>query len=128
MRYLTAFLIVALLLPGRTFGNKYLQAPPGETEKIEKLISFIGHSDASFIRNGTAYTGKQAADHMRLKLSRAGSAIKTAKDFIDKIASTSSMSGKPYKVQFKNGTELNLRDVLYNELRKISGQGSTSKD
>jgi hypothetical protein len=90
-----------------------------EEQKIEQLIIYIEKSEALFIRNGSEYGAKEAADHLRMKRKKAGSKVKTAKDFIDLIASKSYMSGEPYKMKFKNGTIMNTRDMLYNELRKM---------
>ena len=90
-----------------------------ETQKIEKLLLFIEKSDAAFIRNGSEYGSLEATKHLRMKLTKAGNKVKTAKDFIDLIASKSYMSGEPYKMKFKNGTVINTRDILYNELRKL---------
>lgn len=90
-----------------------------EEQKIEKLISYVEKSDALFIRNGTEYPAKEAAEHLRMKRKKAGNKVKTAKNFIDLIASKSYMSGDAYKMKFKNGSTINTRDMLYNELRKI---------
>ncbi len=90
-----------------------------EEQKIEKLINYIEKSEALFIRNGTEYPAKEAADHLRMKRKKAGNKVKTAKDFIDLIASKSSMSGEAYQMKFKNGAIINTRDMLNNELRKI---------
>jgi hypothetical protein len=90
-----------------------------EEQKIEQLIIYIEKSEALFVRNGSEYGAKEAADHLRMKRKKAGSKVKTAKDFIDLIASKSYMSGEPYKMKFKNGTIMNTRDMLYNELRKM---------
>jgi hypothetical protein len=90
-----------------------------EEEKIDKLILFIEKSNAVFIRNGNEYEAKEAADHLRMKRKKAGNKVKTAKDFINLIASKSYMSGEAYKMKFKNGSILNTRDMLYNELRKL---------
>jgi len=90
-----------------------------EAQKIEKLIAYIEKSDAVFIRNGNEYLSKDAAEHLRMKYKKAGNKVKTAKDFIDYIASKSYMSGNPYKMKFKSGAIINTRDILYNELRKI---------
>lgn len=90
-----------------------------EEQKIEKLIAYVEKSDALFIRNGTEYSAKDAAEHLRMKRKKAGSKVKTAKDFIDLIASKSYMSGEPYKMKFKSGAIINTRDMLYNELRKL---------
>lgn len=88
-------------------------------QKIEKLIAYIENSDAKFIRNGSEYLAKEAAEHLRMKRRKAGSKIKTAKDFIDHIASKSYMSGEPYQMKFSNGSIINTRDILYHELKKI---------
>ena len=90
-----------------------------EEQKIEKLITYIENSDAKFIRNGSEYLAKEAAEHLRMKRKKAGSKIKTAKDFIDHIASKSYMSGEPYQMKFSNGSVINTRDMLYHELKKI---------
>ncbi len=90
-----------------------------EEQKIEKLILYVEKSEAVFIRNGTEYKAKEAADHLRMKRKKAGNKVKTAKDFIDLIASKSYLSGDAYKMKFKNGSTINTRDMLYNELRKL---------
>jgi hypothetical protein len=90
-----------------------------EEQKIEKLIQYIENSDAIFIRNGEEFNAKDAAEHLRMKRKKAGKKVKTAKDFIDFVASKSYMSGEAYKMKFKNGSIINARDMLYNELRKI---------
>jgi hypothetical protein len=95
-----------------------------EEQKIEKLIQYIENSDAIFIRNGEEFNAKDAAEHLRMKRKKAGKKVKTAKDFIDFVASKSYMSGEAYKMKFKNGSIINARDMLYNELRKIEKQNT----
>lgn len=99
--------------------NSIAQTPKTELEKIEALIAYVATIDGTFIRNGNQYSSADAASHLKLKLSKAGNRVKTAKDFIDHIGSKSSVSGKPYEVKFKNGNTIQLRDLLYNELRKL---------
>src|SRR5689334_5113315 len=75
-----------------------------EDQKIEFLIGKIAAmQDAVFVRNGSEYTAQQAADHLRLKLRRAGSRVKTADDFIVYCATGSSVSGEPYSIRFHDG-------------------------
>jgi hypothetical protein len=45
--------------------------------------------------------------------------VKTARDFIDKVASASGTSGKPYLIRFKDGRQTKSRDFLLAELRKL---------
>ena len=118
-------IIFTLLLANKMEANTFFALPYSisqsisEEQKIEKLIKYVEKSDAIFIRNGSEYPAKEAADHLRMKRKKAGNKVKTAKDFINMIASKSYMSGKAYQMKFKNGATINTRDMLYNELRKI---------
>ena len=96
------------------------QKPANEDAKINKLISSIEHlSDAKFWRNGSLYSPSEAANHLRSKRNKAGSSIKTAEDFIIKIASSSSFSGKPYKIIYNDGSEMLVRDFLNLQLKGL---------
>lgn len=91
-----------------------------EMEKINMLIERIENlQNASFDRNGTIYDAKAAAEHLRLKLDKAGSSITTARQFIDELASKSSMSGKPYYIVYKSGVKVKVRDFLIAQLEEI---------
>jgi hypothetical protein len=91
-----------------------------EAQKIQALIHGIEvMKDARFVRNGSDYDGAAAADHLRLKLRNAGDKIKTAQDFITYLASTSSMSGKPYLIRFNDGHEVESGTYLRAMLTKI---------
>ncbi len=91
-----------------------------ETQKIESLIAFIAKQEGVFLRNGGEYTPGQAAEHLRMKWKKGGSAIKTADIFIEKLASTSSVSGKPYQIRLKNGQVVNLGPLLKAELKRLN--------
>ena len=71
----------------------------GEEGEIDYLLSFIGGSGCTFIRNGNAYSGEKAREHLAYKYGRVKSKIKGAEEFIDHIASASSISGRPYLVE-----------------------------
>jgi hypothetical protein len=83
-------------------------AEPTEKERIDAAVLRVEKSDLTFIRNGAEHNGKDAADHLRLKLRNAGSAVKTFDDFVEKVATKSSISGKPYEVKLKDGTKVEL--------------------
>jgi Family of unknown function (DUF5329) len=76
-------------------------------------------SDAKFMRNGSSYEAKTAATFLRLKWRANDSAVKTAHDFIDKIATLSGTSGNPYVIRFKDGREVKSRDFLLAALNKL---------
>ncbi|MDR2813720.1 MAG: DUF5329 domain-containing protein, partial [Prevotellaceae bacterium] len=78
-----------------------------EREKIERLIAAVEQlKEAEFIRGGSAYSAEKAAAHLRAKLGKAGNRVATAQDFIDGVASTSYLTGKPYYIRFKDGRQI----------------------
>jgi hypothetical protein len=88
-----------------------------EKKKIEFLLSQIeNQKGAKFWRNGSSYSPKQAVDHLRMKWEKAGKSIKTARDFIEKIASKSSMSGKAYEIEFEDGKKVQTSSFLNKRL------------
>lgn len=100
---------------------------PQEAEKIHVLLNSIVELDAVFIRNGSEHTPEQAAEHLQMKLERAQNSwfapdkkAWTAELFIEKIASKSSISGKPYKIRFENGKTVTAREWLKKKLTAIS--------
>ena len=94
-------------------------APPAEKTKIEALISHVqGLENASFIRNGSDYSAANAAKFLRAKWERNDKEVKTAEDFIAKVASTSGTSGKPYVIRFKDGKETPCGEYLTAQLKK----------
>lgn len=96
------------------------QTAPGEKKKIEFLIEQVSRlKETKFIRNGSAYSAEKAATFLRRKWQANASAVKTASDFIDKVASFSGTSGKPYLIQMRDGTEVKSRDYLLAELEKL---------
>jgi hypothetical protein len=89
-------------------------------QEINHLIRYIGDSGCAFKRNGTWNNSKTAEAHVRgkydylVKLGR----IDTTKDFIDKAATESSMSGQPYEIRC--GSDLPMPSSLWlnNELAR----------
>jgi hypothetical protein len=91
-----------------------------EKQKIEALIRRVAASkDLTFIRNGAPYDAAKAAAFLRRKWEANDSKVKTARDFIDEIASFSATSGKPYLIRLNDGRELRSRDFLLTELQRI---------
>ena len=94
--------------------------PNSEKQKIETLIKQVANlKDAKFVRNGSAYNADSAAVFLRRKWQANESEVKTAQDFIDKVASFSATSGKPYLIRFKDGSESQSRDFLLAQLKKL---------
>lgn len=76
--------------------------PPALVQReIDYLIRHVGESGCEFERNGVWSDAKAAQAHVRMKydfLVRWGR-IDTTQDFIDKAATQSSVSGRPYEVR-----------------------------
>ena len=92
MRFLVPLLVLALSMPATVFADQ------AETE-IEHLISTVGESGCTFIRNGSRHDAEDAASHMRLKYQRGKRYATSAELFIERLASKSSFSGKPYAIE-----------------------------
>lgn len=91
-----------------------------EKQKIEALIKQVANlKDAKFVRNGSTYDADSAATFLRRKWGANESEVKTARDFIDKVASFSGTSGRPYLIRFKDGGEMKSRDFLLSQLKKL---------
>ena len=77
-------------------------APTAKAQReIDGLIAALGNSGCEFERNGTWHDAKTARAHLQKKydyLRKRGMAD-TAESFIERGASKSSMSGKPYRVR-----------------------------
>jgi mitochondrial fission protein ELM1 len=95
--FFTAFIITAMFSSGAAAQDN------AEAGKIEFLISSVENlENAVFIRNGTEHDSKEAGEHLRMKLRKAGSYINDADDFIE-ICSSSYITGRPYFIKFSDG-------------------------
>lgn len=91
-----------------------------EKAKIEALITHLETlKDATFIRNGSDYDSKTAAKFLRAKWQSHEKEIKTAGDFIAKVATKSSTSGKAYLIRIKGAPETPCADYLTAQLNKL---------
>jgi hypothetical protein len=115
----TAILWLFLLLAAPSF--LYAQSlPVAEKQKIEALIKQVGDlKDAKFLRNGSTYEVSSAVRFLLGKWDANAAEVKSARDFIDKVASMSGTSGKPYLIRFNDGREIKSRDYLLGELQKL---------
>ena len=110
-------LLLGLLLPFIVTGQTALGP---ERKKIDVLIKQVGDlKDAKFVRNGSTYEVSTAVRFLRGKWEANDAEVKNARDFIDKVASVSGTSGKPYLIRFKDGREIYSRDFLLAELKKL---------
>jgi hypothetical protein len=88
-----------------------------ELARVEALLQVLStKTDITFVRNGGRYPVDKAVKHLRRKLDSAKGKISTCEQFIDHVASRSSISGKPYSAILADGTEVDkgvyLRELL----------------
>ena len=111
-------LLIALLITPSILRAQTL--PVTETQKIDALIEHVGElKDAKFIRNGSSYEPATAVRFLRGKWNANKAEVKTARDFIDKVATKSGTSVKPYLMRYSDGKEIPSREFLLAELKKI---------
>ena len=114
----TAISIFLSLAPAAADPGDKKLAP--EKGKIEALIKHVeGLGDAKFVRNDREYVAGTAARFLRGKWESNEAEIKTARDFVEKAASVSKTSGKPYLIRFKDGKEVKSGEYLLAELKKL---------
>jgi hypothetical protein len=100
------------------------ELPAAEERQIEALIARVaGMTDAAFIRNDRSYDAATAAEFLRRKWRRHAAEVRSAEDFIDRIASASSTTGAPYRIRFGDGRELPCATVLREELLRLRKSG-----
>ena len=125
---LSKFVIFSVLALGLTISS-FVHAQTlatAERQKIEALIKYVGDlKDTKFIRNGSSYEVSTAVQFLRGKWESNDAQVKTARDFIDKVASFSGTSGKPYLIRLKDGKEIPSREFFVTELRKIEASPSS---
>ena len=113
------FVIVGVVLLS-AFAQSLSSQTAAEVRKIEALIAHVENmQEAVFIRNGSEYTCKEAAAHMRRKWQALADRVQTARDFITLAGSVSSQSGQPYMIRFKDGRTIPSGELLLGVLNKI---------
>ncbi|TCS33716.1 hypothetical protein EDC30_1156 [Paucimonas lemoignei] len=87
-----------LLLPCLAHGG---EPPAAARQEIAHLVAYLKESGCQFNRNGKWYSSAEAVDHINEKYQYLlkKDLVSSAEDFIDRAASQSSMSGKPYQVK-----------------------------
>lgn len=80
--------------------------------EIVELLKQIEISGYTFIRNGERYSSGEAAEHLRRKYNEVKGEIKSKDQFIDEIASRSSMTGEYYYLEITADSTVKLSDWL----------------
>lgn len=96
--------------------------PPTKVQiEVNFLLGYIEGSGCEFYRNGTWYDSRMAQVHLRDKYKYlvARNLINTTEDFIERAATESSLSGKPYEVRCNGGATVTSKQWLRDELARF---------
>jgi hypothetical protein len=114
VRYVLTSLLAVLLV----------MAQPARAESMDDEIDFllesVANSGCTFIRNGREHDADDARDHLQTKRRRGKRYFDTTEEFIERLASKSSMSGKPYSIRCGDADAVPAGDwfmALLNERR-----------
>lgn len=91
-----AVIPILLLLASAGFAAESTESMDAE---IDYLLDYVETSGCTFIRNGKEHEAESARGHLELKRKRGKRYYDSTEEFIEKIASSSSWSGKPYMIQ-----------------------------
>ncbi|MEI6730275.1 MAG: DUF5329 family protein [Pseudomonadota bacterium] len=120
MRYLISLLMI-LFVSSNAFACGVT-----EKDKIQGLLDAMKASKITFIRNGEEHDAAYGAKHLQDKLNQAKN-VKTAKEFIAKVASKSSHSGKDYVIKLEDGTKIDSAKWFQEKLKDIEAKDEDVK-
>ena len=86
--------------------------------EIDYLLKAVGSSGCVFIRNGESHGSREAEDHLRMKYKRARRYASTSEKFIERLASKSFLSKKPYYIECEGSEKIPSGDWLTKQLQE----------
>lgn len=110
---------IVLIVPYSSFSGE-----KRASEEIAYLLQFLADSDCEFNRNGTWYQGEKVVDHIKRKYNYLlkKNLVDSTESFIDRAASKSSMSGRPYTVRCGVGEPVASGVWFREELKRLRGK------
>lgn len=102
--------------------------PPSARAEVDALLTRLQSSGCEFHRNGSWYAGAEARAHLLKKLDylEGKALVTTAEQFIERGASGSSMSGKPYLVRCAGQAPVESARWLTAELQALRAARAAS--
>ena len=91
-------------------------------ETIERLLTAVGNSGCTFVRNGKEHSAEDAEDHLRMKYRRGKRYVSSVETFIKRIATKSSMSGKRYQIRCAGEDTMPTAEWLQAKLEELRGE------
>ena len=114
-------LILAVCTSGLAAAGPPATAEPDEAAQTEiaALLAAVGTSGCTFIRNDEPGTATAARAHLERKYRYARKKLDSTEDFIERVASKSSMTGRPYLVECPEKPRQPTREWLFECLEEI---------
>jgi hypothetical protein len=121
MRTSLALAVAVLAIARLAAGDAALPAP--ERKLIEAMIASVqALGDARFVRNGREYPASDAAKFLRKKWGSLEDEVHSAQDFVEKVGSFSSTTGKPYVIRYPDHREQPTAEFLRARLSQLRGK------
>jgi len=89
--------------------------------EVSFLLGYITGSGCEFYRNGDWYSTRKAVAHLRdkYKYMNDRNLVNTTEQFIERAASESSFSGKPYQIRCNGGAAVTSQQWLSDKLVEL---------
>ncbi len=122
--------ILSLVLAVSLLPQLAVAAPsPQARQEIQQLMDGLSTSQCEFQRNGTWHDRVEARKHLQRKydyLLKKG-LVDTAEQFIERAASKSSMSGRPYQVRCPGQPAMDAANWFRTRLAALRGSGAPGR-
>jgi hypothetical protein len=117
-----ALILLLALVPGARSA-----APSVAQTESRYLIAFVKDSGCAFYRNGTEYDAGRAASHLQDKFAAVEMTgeITTAEVFIEKVATRSNLTGRPYEVSCSGQARIAVAQWLRDALVRYRENGAS---
>lgn len=111
-----ALVAAALCLPGAR-----AETPAKAQKEVDSLLDAIAGSGCEFYRNGSWHDSQAAVAHLRRKYKYLmdRDLVHSAEQFIDRAASESSFSGKPYRIRCAGAAPVTSAQWLHEKLAQL---------
>lgn len=121
-----AIVLIAVLFPGAL-----LQATAASVAEVEigQLLGFIERSGCAVYRNGSWYSASDGRAHLEKKYRylRDRGLLNTTEDFMEHVATASSMSGEAYQMKCDKREPISSRDWLTIELQRLRASSAAMR-
>ena len=122
LRVKTGSIASVLLVLGLMTAPGVRADPPADVQtEVNYLLGSIAGSGCEFYRNGRWHDANAARTHMLDKYDYlvARDLIQSTEQFIDRAASQSSLSGRPYQIRCNGGAAVTSRQWLQEKLARF---------